>query len=87
MKSPQDLKGIAGVGETIISKAEQIYRGEVPDTLTQARNDPARVFTGIHGIGGKKAVELVKTHGITTVAELRERAGELLNDVQRMGLK
>ena len=40
----------------------------------------------IYGIGPKKAQELVNS-GITSIDELRLRQHELLNDIQKVGLK
>ena len=49
--------------------------------------DKARyIFVKVYGIGPKKALELAKK-GLTTIAQLRERQDELLNDVQKKGLK
>ena len=45
------------------------------------------IFTEVYGIGAKKAEELVKTHKVTTIEELRARQDELLNDKQKIGLK
>lgn len=41
----------------------------------------------IHGVGPAKARELVLTHNLTTIDALRERGEEMLNDVQKRGLK
>lgn len=85
--SPDDLSAVSGVGETIIEKARTIYEGGIPDALKRAREDPALIFAGIHGIGGKKAVELVKKYDVKSIADLRARADEVkLNDVQKKGL-
>jgi DNA polymerase/3'-5' exonuclease PolX len=40
----------------------------------------------VHGVGPVKAKELVSKHGITSIAHLKENQ-QLLNDVQKMGLK
>ena len=45
------------------------------------------MFTDVYGIGPKKAQELVKKHSVTTIQELRDRQDDLLNDVQKKGLK
>ena len=49
-----------------------------------AKNDPMLIFTEVYGIGSKKANELVKTHNVTTIAQLRARQDELLNDKQKL---
>ena len=45
------------------------------------------VFTNIYGVGPKKADELVKKHNITSIEELRKKQDEVLNNIQRIGLK
>ncbi len=45
------------------------------------------IFKEIYGVGPKKAKELVDKHKVSTIKELREKQGELLNDVQKKGLK
>ena len=55
--------------------------------LEKAKKNPVYIFTDVYGIGPKKANELVKKHNIKTIDELRERQDELLNDVQKKGLK
>ena len=47
---------------------------------------PELELTNIYGVGPKKAEELVRDHGIKSVAELREQPG-LLNAVQKVGLQ
>jgi NAD-dependent DNA ligase len=50
------------------------------------RDKPEYILSEIYGVGPKKAKELVEK-GITNISQLRERQDELLNDVQRVGLK
>ena len=45
------------------------------------------MFTTIFGIGPKKAKKLVETEKITTIEQLRERQEDVLNNVQKKGLK
>ena len=53
--------------------------------LERERSNPINLFGEIHGIGPKKAEELVKA-GITTIEEL-EKNQDRLNDTQKVGLK
>ena len=47
------------------------------------------VFSDIYGIGPKMASKLADKNGlnVSSISELRERQDELLNDVQKKGLK
>jgi DNA ligase (NAD+) len=81
------LKDIPNVGKSTIGKlTEWIETGKI-DVLENSKNDPEIMFSNVYGIGPKKAKELVKTHGITTIQDLRKNQNSLLNDVQKKGLK
>ena len=81
------LKGQKGIGKTILTKLQEFVDTGTLNVLEKAKNNPMFIFTEVYGIGPKKAEELVKKHNVTTIAELRERQDELLNDVQKKGLK
>ena len=83
----EDLAGIRGIGKTIIAKFQEFKETGTLQALEKEKKNPMFVFTNVYGIGPKKAKELVKTYNVTTIAELRERKDELLNDVQKKGLK
>ena len=55
--------------------------------LEKEKSNPTVAFSNVYGIGPKKARELVDTHKVVTIEELRERQDELLNDKQKLGLK
>ena len=85
--SLDQLKEIPNVGKSTIKKlGEWLETGKL-SVLEQAEKDPEIMFSDVYGIGPKKASELVKTHGVTTIQELRNKQDELLNDVQKKGLK
>lgn len=92
IKNVDDLKSI--IGKPGISKSSSITKtiaeflktGKV-ELLEKAKNDPKQIFMNIYGVGPKMAVKLVKEHKITTIKQLREKQDELLNDVQKKGLK
>ena len=44
------------------------------------------LFVKVYGIGPKKALQLAEL-GLTSIAQLRERQDELLNAVQKKGLR
>ena len=92
IKKTTDLKDI--IGKPGISKDSSITKtiveflktGKV-ELLEKAKNDPKQLFMKIYGVGPKMAVKLVKEHNISNIAELRENQDNLLNDVQKKGLK
>ena len=79
------LKGLHGIGETILAKFEEYVKTGTLAILEKERNNPVNLFTQIHGIGPKKAQELVGL-SITTIDELRKSSVKL-NDIQKLGLK
>ena len=89
-----DVKGVAGVGKNIKLKIQEILETGSLKAATEARKETnlesLEILQGIHGVGPVKAKQLVETKGIKTIADLRKTlAGDpdLLNDVQKMGLK
>ena len=87
IQNKEDLQGIKGIGKTIIEKFQEFKETGTLQTLEKEKENPMFIFTNVYGIGPKKAKELVKKHNVTTIAELRQRQDELLNDVQKKGLK
>ena len=55
--------------------------------LKKAKANPKYHFADVYGIGPKKAEELVSKNHVKSISELRKRQDELLNDVQKKGLK
>ena len=84
--SPNQLKGRAGIGATILEKLETFDKTGTLPIIEAERGKPENILSDVYGIGPKKAVELVKM-GITSIAQLRERQDEVLNKVQKAGLK
>jgi NAD-dependent DNA ligase len=86
INSPSQLKGLPNIGISIMDKLkEYVEKGTLQD-LEKEKNNPVNILCEIYGIGPKKSQELVLA-GIKTIDELRERQNELLNDVQKVGLK
>lgn len=83
--SPNDLKGKPGIGETIIEKLNEFVQTGTLKILEREKNNPMNILADVYGIGPKKAKELVD-NGITTIEQLRENQ-QMLNDVQKVGLK
>jgi len=83
--SAQQLEGLSGIGPTIMDKLKEYVETGTLRILEQEKNNPINIFTDVYGIGPKKAEELVKA-GVKTIAELRTRQNELLNEIQKIGL-
>ena len=87
IKNVNELKGIRSIGDTIIRKLQEYVDTGTLAVLEKAKTNPIFIFTEVYGIGPKKAQELVKKHKINTIDELRARQDEVLNDVQKKGLR
>jgi DNA ligase (NAD+) len=81
------LKGLPAIGATILKKFKEFEKTGTLQILEKAKGNPIYQFTKIYGIGPKRAKTLVEKDGVTTIEELRQRQDELLNNVQRKGLK
>ena len=87
--NPSQLKGLPGIGETIMDKLNEYVKTGTLAVLEREKTNPINILTDVYGIGPKKAKELVDK-GIKTIEELRDRQDELfieLNDIQKVGLK
>lgn len=82
----EQIKGKPNIGPTILSKMKEYIETGTLSVLEKEKNNPLLWLTDIHGIGPKKAGELIQK-GIRNIEQLKERKEELLNNVQKMGLK
>lgn len=82
----EQLRGKPGIGETIMEKLKEFSETGTLRLLEREKNNPENILSDVYGVGPKKAQELVKK-GVGSIAELRARQEELLNDVQKVGLK
>lgn len=80
------IKSIKGVGKKIFDKLSTYVETGTFPLLEKLRNNPRLTLYNVYGVGAKKAEELVKKHGITSIAQLKERQ-DLLNDKQKIGLQ
>ena len=80
------LKGKPGIGATILEKLQEYMNTGTLKLLEREKGKPEYIFAEIHGVGPKKAKDLVEK-GVTTIQQLRDRQDELLNDVQKKGLR
>ena len=86
IKNIDDLKGVSGIGSQVLNKIKEYLETGKISLIEREENKPIMVLTDVYGIGAKKANELIEK-GVTSIAMLRERQDELLNDVQKVGLK
>jgi DNA ligase (NAD+) len=84
--SIKQLEGLPGIGPTIMEKFKEYVETGTLRILELEKTNPINILTDIYGIGPKKAEELVKA-GIKTIADLRVKQDELLNDIQKVGLR
>ena len=84
--SVDQLKGKPAIGATILEKLHEYVNTGTLKIIEREKNNPVNILGEIYGVGPKKAKELVDK-GITTIEQLREKQNELLNDVQKVGLK
>jgi NAD-dependent DNA ligase len=84
--SVDQLKGKPGIGETITEKLNEYVSTGTLKILEREKNNPVNVLAEVYGIGPKKAKELVDA-GITTIDQLRAKQDQVLNAIQKVGLK
>ena len=82
-----ELKKIKHIGASTVAKYVELQELGTLKMIESFKNDPINIFTNVYGIGPKKAASLIEHDKITTIEELREYQDELLNDVQKKGLK
>jgi DNA ligase (NAD+) len=82
----EQVKGKPNIGPTMLSKMKEYIETGTLSVLEKEKSNPLLWLTDIHGIGPKKAGELIQK-GIRNIEQLKERKEELLNNVQKMGLK
>ena len=82
----EQLKGKPGIGPTIIDKVNEFLKTGTLAVIEREKAKPEYIFSEIYGVGPKKAKELAEK-GFKTIAEIRSKRNEVLNDVQRMGLE
>ena len=82
----EQLKGKPGIGETIMEKLKEYMETGKLKLIERELENPENILTDVYGIGPKKAKDLVGK-GIKSISELREKQGEVLNDIQKIGLK
>ena len=84
--SIEDVKDKPGIGPTIIDKIKELLETGTLALIEKERNRPENILTDVYGIGPQKAKELVEKN-IHTIKQLREQQEQVLNTVQKIGLK
>jgi DNA ligase (NAD+) len=84
--STTQLKGLPGIGSTIMDKLNEFVQTGTLRVLEREKNNPINILGEVYGIGPKKAQELVSA-GITSIEQLRSKQNEYLNDIQKVGLR
>ena len=83
---PEQLKDQPGIGPTILSKLKEFVDTGTIQAIEKERKNPLNILAKVYGVGPKKAKELVDTHGITSIDQLRKVKDQVLNDKQKTGL-
>ena len=87
IENTAELKKIKHIGASTVAKYVELQESGTLKIIESFKNDPINIFTNVYGIGPKRAASLIEHDKITTIEELREYQDELLNDVQKKGLK
>jgi NAD-dependent DNA ligase/DNA polymerase/3'-5' exonuclease PolX len=74
--SVQQMEGKKGVGKKIMEKFRQFEKEGDIDLLRRERNNPLVKLNEVHGIGPKKAQDLVSKYGIADVAALKKHGDD-----------
>ena len=86
----EELIKVKGIGKTICNNIQQILMTHTCEryNLIMDKNNSYEIFTKIHGIGDKKAKELINM-GFKTIEDLRKysKLKDLLTNTQIKGLK
>jgi NAD-dependent DNA ligase len=86
VRTLDELKGVSGIGASSLAHMREYLEKGTLEIIEAERLNPENVLSDIYGVGPKKAKELVEK-GITSIADLRKKQDELLNNVQKVGLK
>lgn len=84
----EQLKGIKGIGKTIMEKLDTYIKTGTLPILEQEQTNPINIFVKIYGVGPSKAQQLID-YNITTIEQLKTHpdVNTILNDKQLIGLK
>ena len=83
--NPEQLKGLPGIGDTIMTKLEEYVATGKLKIIDKYRDDPLNMLTKVYGIGPKKAKDII-AEGIDTIDKLRQNTS-VLTATQKLGLQ
>ena len=86
IKTADDVIGLK-LGKTTTKFCLEYLETGKMNKIEKAKSNPKYQFVDIYGVGPKKAEELVTEHHIKSMAELKRKQNDVLNDVQKIGLK
>ena len=81
----EQIKHLPHIGKTIVEKLNEYVKTGQLKAIEKEKDNPILFLTQIHGIGPKKAEELIKKN-ITTIEKLKENI-KMLNAKQQIGLQ
>ena len=89
ISSIKDVEGKNGFrkGGSVLKTLNEFITNGTVKKIEDSKTDMRFVFNDIYGVGPKMAKKLAIDLNVKSVEELRERQDELLNDVQKKGLK
>lgn len=94
IKGWKDLEGVSGIGKKISEKIDEIFKTGRLESAERVRSEKDLeiydILMKIHGVGPKKAKELVEKYLIKSIDDLKIKLEEnpgILNKKQKMGLK
>ena len=91
INTANQLEGKKGIGKTMLTKLNEYIETGTLQILEKERKNPITVLTKVHGIGPKKAKQLVDI-GIESIDDLKKNQtkneiDELLTDNIKLGIK
>lgn len=94
LTSAEQIKHLKGIGPKLYIRIDEIIKTGTLRELNHLFEDPnmnaLMDISAVHGVGPKAALRFHKLHGISTVAELREKVAKEeieLNAAQQIGLR
>jgi len=82
-----EIQNLPGISKNIFTKFQEFIKNGSLSIIEKAKNNPVYIFCDIYGVGPKKALQLVKEYNIKSIEELREQQNNVLNNIQKIGLK
>ena len=78
--SASQLKGLPGIGTTILAKLEEYQKTGTLAVLEREKNNPLNVLTNIYGVGPKKAKDLIENN-LDTIEKIQALSSDELKKI------